>query len=314
MSIIINETIQHCSKKTTNIFIQKLLTSIAENRLRLNDKYIFDLCITLNCEIIDYPGVVKQLLTQSHRLKSGKRDNFYSDSEIRRLFHFFHNHFKDHGELKSDPEIQKLLRHAIRSLDYTALSERDAVEIIYFSSTIGFDFKSKSVDKRLIPVMKKLKSIELDGNDTCKLLQGLFNFNKFKTEGSKKLHQFFKPHLERICHPRNKKLIERKLIESIAPIACMLRMQGLISDEIFSCFKSTQHDLVVSSNEKKVFKQLKGIQRANPDKIIAYDQSKIHCKFETLQKKPERNKIIIVPQCEMYPKSELVVDFNFSTK
>ena len=135
VSIIINETIQHCSKETTNIFIEKLLTSIAENRLRLNDKYIFDLCITLNCEKIDDPGVIKTLLTQSHRLKSGERNNFYSGSEIRELFYFFHNHFKDHGELKSDPEIQKLLRHAIRSLDYTALSEmrrcRNIILLIY---------------------------------------------------------------------------------------------------------------------------------------------------------------------------------------
>ena len=109
--------------------------------------------------------------------------------------------------------------------------------------------------------MDKLKTRRLDENNTCVLLRSLFNFNKFKTEDSRELHQFFKPHLERICNPRNKKLIARKLIESIAPIACMLRMQGLISDEMFSCFKSTQHDLVVSSNEKKYLNNLNKLKK-----------------------------------------------------
>ena len=184
------------------------------------------------------------------------------------------------------------------------MSERNAVEIVYFSSTIGLDLKNESVAKRLIPIMDKLKEIKLDDNDTCVLLRSLFNFNKFKTEDSRELHQFFKPHFERMCLARNK-----ILIESIAPIAFMLRMQGLIKDEIYSCFESTQHDLVVSSKERKVLEQLQGIQRVHPDKIIIYDQSRIHCKFETVLKHPERNKIIIIPQCEMYPKSELVVDF-----
>ena len=47
----------------------------------------------------------------------------------------------------------------------------------------------------------------------------------------------------------------------------------------------------------------------NPDKIFVYDQSRIHCKFKTLLDNPKRNNVIIIPQCEMYPKSELVVDF-----